>query len=414
LPEKLMLTEEARGYLRYGLPEKNLAEALKTGPLTIGEASRRVKNLDIALQWGKKRGWIEIKGGRISLVTPPEEVPEEEALSKIARGESVDESMARTLAERKLVVKQSDLLRKLKELDGKEVTNLTPDLIRTGFWRNVRFRPYNVEVPGKKVYPGKRQPYNEFLSNLRQKLVELGFKEMSGTIIETEFWNYDALYQPQNHPARDWFNTFYIKTTLKGELPRVAGEVRKAHEKGIAGSSGWGYKWDPLKAVRLMPRAHGTALSARTLAKGPEMPGKYFAISRCFRPDVIDAFHGVEFNQVEGIIVDNTLTFKNLLGILEMFSKEVAGAERIRFVPDYYPFTEPSVEMNALHPELGWIEIGGAGIFREELTIPLHVDAPVIAWGLGVDRLAMFKLGINDIRDLFSKDLDWMRQKGLV
>lgn len=412
--EKLILTEEARGYLRYGLPERNLAEALRTGPLTLGEASRKVKNLNIALQWGKKRGWIEIQGGRICLVNPPEEVPEEEALSKIARGESVDESMVKILAERKLVVKQSDLLRKLKELEGKEVTNLTPDLIRTGFWRNVRFRPYNVEVPGKKVYPGKRQPYNEFLSNLRQKLVELGFREMSGTIIETEFWNYDALYQPQNHPARDWFSTFYIKTTLRGELPRIAREVKRAHEKGIAGSSGWGYKWDPIKAVRLMPRAHGTALSARTLAKGPEIPGKYFAISRCFRPDVVDAFHGVEFNQVEGIIVDDTLTFKNLLGILEMFSKEVAGAERIRFVPDYYPFTEPSVEMNALHPKLGWIEFGGAGIFREELTKPLHVDAPVIAWGLGVDRLAMFRLGINDIRDLFSRDLDWMRQKGLV
>jgi len=190
--------------------------------------------------------------------------------------------------------------------------------------------------------------------------------------------------------------------------------VREAHEKGVAGSSGWGYRWDPRKAMRLMPRAHGTALSARTLDQGPEIPGKYFAIARCYRPDVIDTLHGVEFNQVEGIVVDSTLTFRNLLGILEMFAKEVAGADQIRFLPDYYPFTEPSVEMDAKHPEIGWIEFGGAGIFREELTKPLNVNVPVIAWGLGVDRLAMFKLGIDDIRDLFSRDLDWMRKKEVI
>lgn len=412
--DKLILTKEAEEYLKEGLPELALVRALKGGPLTIEEASKKVKNLKIALQWGKKKRWIEIKNGQIHLISFPSEVPEQEALAKIARGESVDETIALVLIQRKLVIKEKEIEKKLKQLEGMEVTNLTPELIRTGFWRKVKFKPYNVEIPGKKVYPGKQQPYNQFLSMLRQKLVELGFEEMTGPTIETEFWNYDALYQPQNHPARDWFSTFYIKTTSKGELPKVANAVKRAHEKGIAGSLGWGYRWDPLKAMTLMPRAHGTALSARTLAGRPKIPGKYFAIVRCYRPDVIDALHAVEFNQVEGIVIDESLTFRNLLGILEMFATEIAGAEQIRFVPDYYPFTEPSVQMDVKHPEMDWIEIGGAGIFREELTKSLGVNVPVIAWGLGVDRLAMFKLGINDIRDLFSRDLDWIRRKEVI
>ncbi|MYF75617.1 MAG: phenylalanine--tRNA ligase subunit alpha, partial [Gemmatimonadetes bacterium] len=86
-----------------------------------------------------------------------------------------------------------------------------------------------------------------------------------------------------------------------------------------------------------------------------------------------------------------------------------AQSEDVRYVPDYFPFTEPTVELQAKHPDLGWIELRGAGLFRPELTRPLGVDVPVIAWGLGVDRMAMVALGINDIRDLFSTDLDLVR-----
>jgi phenylalanyl-tRNA synthetase alpha chain len=256
----------------------------------------------------------------------------------------------------------------------------------------------------------------QFLLEVRQKLVELGFKEMVGPIIETEFWNFDALFQPQNHPARDWAQTYSLKSPKLGELPsqKIVNAVRDAHEKGIAGSTGWQYKWDPRRAMQLMPRAHGTAVSARTLAAGPNIPGKYFSISRCFRPDVIDVTHGVEFNQAEGIVIDESLNFKTLLGILKMFATEIAGAEKVKFLPDYYPFTECSVQLSAKHPELGWIELGGSGIFRDELTYPLGVKVPVLAWGLGIDRLAMFKLNISDIREMFTKDLNWLRKQPIV
>ncbi|MDI6654604.1 MAG: phenylalanine--tRNA ligase subunit alpha, partial [Candidatus Hydrothermarchaeota archaeon] len=134
----------------------------------------------------------------------------------------------------------------------------------------------------------------------------------------------------------------------------------------------------------------------------------------CYRPDILDAMHLIEFNQVEGIVADESLTLTNLLGVLEIFAKEVAGAKKIKFLPDYYPFTEPSVQLSAKHPEMGWIEFGGSGIFREELTKPLGIDVPVIAWGIGIDRLAMFKLGIDDIRYLFSQDLKWLRETKMV
>jgi phenylalanyl-tRNA synthetase alpha chain len=208
-----------------------------------------------------------------------------------------------------------------------------------------------------------------------------------------------------------------LKYPKIGKLPReeIVEQVKACHEDGwITGSKGWRYKWDPRKAMRLLPRAHGTCLSARTLASNPEIPGKYFAIARCYRPDVLDATHLIEFNQAEGIVIDESLNLKNLLGILEIFAKEIAGAEKVKFFPDYYPFTEPSVQLSAYHPEMGWIEFGGSGIFREELTKPLGIDVPVIAWGIGIDRLAMFKLGVDDIRYLFSHDLRWLRETKMV
>jgi len=147
---------------------------------------------------------------------------------------------------------------------------------------------------------------------------------------------------------------------------------------------------------------------------GLEIPGKYFQIVRCYRPDVIDATHGVEFNQMGGFVIDENITFRHLLGLLKEFAKEMAGTDKVRFYTDYFPFTEPSVQLSAKHPDLGWIEFGGAGLFREELTAPLGIKQPVIAWGLGIDRLAMFKLGITDIRELFSYKLDWLRNVKVI
>jgi len=405
------LTGEGHKYFKDGLPEKNLAAILEK-PMKLEEARQKVENFGIAVQWAKKKGWVEIKERKLFLVKKPDAIPEEEWLKDIADGKEINEKALSVLLERKLIEK----VRAAKEII-KDSPYLTEELIRTQLWQEVKFKPYNVEAVGEKIYPGKKQPYQRFLGMVKRKLIELGFKEMAGPAVETEFWNFDALYQPQDHPARDWTSTYQLKYPECGRLPdkKIVRQVRAAHENGwVTGSTGWGYKWNPAKAMRLMPRAHGTCLSARTLASKPEIPEKYFAIARCYRPDMLDATHLIEFNQAEGIVIDESLNLRNLLGILEIFAKEIAGTKKVKFLPDYYPFTEPSVQLSALHPELGWIEFGGSGIFREELTKPLGVNVPVIAWGIGIDRLAMFKLGVNDIRYLFSQDLNWLRETKVV
>jgi phenylalanyl-tRNA synthetase alpha chain len=412
-----LLTHEGRRYLDYGLPEKRLIEYLSHGPVSMEDAKEKFGNdFAIALQWAKKYGVIEIRNGSLSLTGKKSNLMDQvqDGLHEVSKGgEPKIPDILNLLLSRKLIeIEREGMVQRAEKLSGKEITNLSTDLIKTGMWKKVKLKPYNVEAAGKIIHIGKQQPYNRFLGEVRRKIVEMGFKEMTGPTIELEFWNFDAMFQPQNHPSRDWTQTYSLKNPKGGSLPDkvLVDKVRAAHENGgHTGSTGWGYKWSPEKAAKLMPRAHGTALSARTIAGGPVIPGKYFAIARCYRPDVIDATHGVEFNHCEGIVIDESLNFRSLLGILKDFALEFAGAEKVKFLPDYYPFVEPGVQMSAKHPQLGWVELGGAGIFREEFTNPLGVDAPVIAWGLGIDRLAMFKLGINDIRNLFSQDLKWLR-----
>lgn len=409
------LTEEGEKYLEKGLPEKRLMLLLDK-PEKINQL-QGMEDFNIALQWAKKNRWIRIEKGVVVPLSRPGSPPQEKALKQIAEGHEIDYRLLLVLIRRKLVREErEDTLKRAEQQLKKGVTTPTPELIKTGMWKKVAFKPYNVTVTGKKIYLGKRHPYNAFLTGVRRRLVGLGFKEMTGPLIETEFWNFDALFQPQDHPSRDWTQTYSLLYPSEGSLPHrnVVTNVKKAHEGRWKGSKGWGYRWNPKKASRLMPRAHGTALSARILAALPEIPGKYFAIVRCFRPDVIDATHGVEFNHVEGIVIDSSLTFRHLLGILKLFAKEFAGTEKIKFMPDYYPFTEASCQLSVKHPELGWMEIAGAGIFREELTGPLGVTEPVIAWGIGIDRLAMITLGITDIRQLFSRDLEWLRKSKVV
>jgi phenylalanyl-tRNA synthetase alpha chain len=421
------LTKEGRQYASSKLPERKLIEKVQVGENDIKSLTRD-PGMNIAIAWAKKKGWIEFSSGKLKLTaTGKAALTSETDIEKSLKEKKFAPNVLEELRARKFVDVHERVHKKITLTEkGKEVLpyvkikdeieQLTTDMIRSGAWKDKEFRPYDVESPSPKVYPAKIHPYMQFLSKTRKKLVSLGFSEMKGPLIELEFWNFDALYQPQNHPARDWASTYQLKFPKKGKFlnNQIVENVKNAHEKGIEGSRGWNYKWDPEKALKLVPRAHGTCLSARTLASKPEIPGKYFAIARCFRPDVLDATHLIEFNQVEGIVIDESLTFRSLLGVLKKFAMEMAGAKEVRFYPDYYPFTEPSVQMSAKHPELGWIEFGGAGIFREEVTKPLGVDAPVIAWGLGVDRLAMFKLGISDIRYLFTQDLDWLRKSKMV
>ncbi|MEW6294817.1 MAG: phenylalanine--tRNA ligase subunit alpha [Candidatus Diapherotrites archaeon] len=438
--EFILLGEEGLKALREGLPEKKLAKELNARDWKAIEEIKSLgkDELNISLGQAKRKQWIEVKKeGTLKLKLTQkgfnalkEEIPEEKLLKKISNKELPLEQFN---AEEKNVLKEfqqrKDFIRiKEKKTGSASITEQGMKGINLMQEKGLKIqaqddvkvieRHYNIQEPVPEIFPGKKQPYLKFLDEMKRKLIELGFKEMPSPLIVQEFYNFDVLFQPQNHPARDWTQTYQLKRPQFGLLPdkKIVEKMKAAHENGgISKSRGWQYNWSERIASRLMPCAHGTAHSARQLVKGVELPGKYFSIARCFRPDVVDATHLIEFNQLEGFIVDSTVTFRHLLGMLKEFAEEIAGAEKIKFIPDYYPFTEPSVQLNALHPEMGWIEFGGAGIFRPEITENLGIKGRALAWGIGADRLAMFKLGINDARDLFSYNLDWLkRQKVMV
>jgi len=290
---------------------------------------------------------------------------------------------------------------------------LSPEMLRTNSWKGKKFRRYDILSPVPKICGGKRHFVNQSIEYGRKIWTELGFKEMTGKIIQPSFWNFDALFTAQDHPVRELQDTFYLDKI--GMLPdkKLVGSVKEAHEKGVGGSTGWKYLWNEENAKRMVLRTHTTVLSALTLSslKKSEMPAKFFAIGKNFRNETVDWSHGFEFNQTEGIVVDKNLTFRHLLGYLkEFFSK--MGFEKIRFRPAYFPYTEPSVEIDIFHPEKKcWLELGGAGIFRPEVTIPLlGEEIPVLAWGPGFDRILMDYYEIKDLREMYKNDINQLRK----
>jgi phenylalanyl-tRNA synthetase alpha chain len=294
---------------------------------------------------------------------------------------------------------------------GEELGAVTSELLESGVWKESSFRPYNINAPAARLMPGRRNAYVEFLEGVKDKLVGLGFEEFDGGLVETEFWNSDALFMPQFHSARDIHDVYYLAEPTKArsiEEPYLS-QVAAVHENGgSTGSRGWSYSFDREFTRRLILRSQGTVLSARQLPKA-KVPGKYFGIARCFRYDKVDATHLSDFYQTEGIVLGEDVNLRTLLGFLEMFAVEVAGAKEVKYVPGYFPFTEPSVEVHIKHPVLGWFELGGSGIFRPEVTEPLGIHVPVLAWGIGIDRMALMALGLNDLRELFSPDIESVR-----
>jgi phenylalanyl-tRNA synthetase alpha chain len=450
----IKLTAEGEAYAKNGLPERRLMHAVAElgGSAELNEAAKQAgvekQFIQIALGWAIRKKWALYTSSDNTLRVA------ESFVHNALIPEGSDEQLLKVVNERRQValeeLKQDELreaaeqLKKRKVLliepktsrtleitvegrkaaaEGKEaaqeVTQLTPELIITGKWHTSKLQKYNIQAPVAKTWLGKKHPYMQFLDEVRAKLVQLGFQEMTGTAVETAFFNFDALFVPQDHPAREESDIFYAKDPAFGDVSKHAEaveHVKETHENGwTTGSTGWGYKYSLLAAQRLILRGHGTCLSARTLeTKKFQVPSKHFSIARVYRPELIDKTHLSEFNQVEGIIIDEKLTLKDLLGVLGKFAVEIAGADKVRFKPDYFPFTEPSVELSAYKEGYGWLEFGGSGIFRPEVTLPLGVKEPVIAWGLGVDRLFMMRAGIDDIRMIFSQDLDWLRKKEMT
>ncbi len=446
--ELISLDKNGQEYLKNGLPERRFLTTLQEKDLPLSKLAEKTKltsdEVNICLGMLRQKGAIlmlkdkELKvkiteQGKRQLGT---EFLEEKFLKKHfpvkpAQLSPEDKHTFEQLRRRKQIIKidvhrikkatLTDVGKKLVALgirDENIVDTITPQVLRAAEWKNKTFRRYDVNINVPQVSGGKKQPYRAFLDWVRAKFTSLGFQEMDGPLVETDFWNMDALYMPQFHSARDIHDAYYVAEPEYGKLDeRLVKKVQSAHEHGgNTGSTGWRYQFDAQRTHRHILRTQGTACSARMLASpNLKIPGKYFGITRVFRHDVIDATHLPDFNQTEGIIVEEGLTFRHLVGLLKMFAKEFADAENVRVVPGYFPFTEPSAELYAKHPQLGWIELGGAGIFRPEVVTPLlgkHVS--VLAWGLGIDRIGMFKLGFKDIRSLFSQDLEFLRNNPVI
>ncbi|MBU1199038.1 MAG: phenylalanine--tRNA ligase subunit alpha [Nanoarchaeota archaeon] len=444
--EVLTLGDNGKQALEKGLPEKVFLDTIKNKAVSLdklrNENVLEMQELNACIGILKGKVAINIGAGRIISITDhgkqllESSSLEEKLLKKISKEEvdisglSDEEKFAfQNLKKRKDMIKPvlkkdwfiilSDTGKKLVTSNlgsEKTIEQLTPGMLKNSSWKKKEFRSYDVKINVPKINRGKRHFVNQAIESAKRIWLDMGFKEMTGPMVQTSFWNFDALFTAQDHPVRDLQDTFYIKDPEKGKLPddKFLKPVKQTHENGwTTGSTGWNYKWNEENAKENVLRTHTTCLSAQTLAnlKKEDLPAKFFALGRCFRNETLDWSHLFEFNQTEGIVVDENANFRHLLGYLKQFFKKM-GYEQARFRPAYFPYTEFSVEIDVFHPvRKEWLELGGAGIFRPEVVKPLlGIDVPVLAWGPGFDRIIMEFFKINDIRELYKNDLKQVRE----
>ena len=439
------LTVEGAKYASEGLPEKQLIEAVAGGDNELSHLKGDIPAINIALVWVRSNGWVNIRAGKVE-ATPEgakaakAETVDEKILKRLAQGMVHEGKLNAELTARVPILVKRGLVEVKEETErfveftpfGVEVlpfveaiaskpviTQITPEVLQAGTWRDAIVQHYDVSLPVPSLTPGKRHFISQIIDYIRRFWVELGFKEMKGNYLELSFWNFDALYQPQDHPARDLADTFYMKTPYRGKLPegKLVEQVKETHENGwTTGSTGWQYKWSPELASRCCLRTHTTSLSVLQLAKlKPEdLPGKFFSVGRVFRNEAIDWNHLAEFYQTDGIVVGEDVTFRDMQGYLKAYL-EGLGLKKFRFRPGYFPYTEMSMEAEVWIEERGgWMELFGAGMFRPEVVKPLMgVDVPVLAWGPGFDRLVMQSYHVNTIKELYGNDIGLLRKAKL-
>ncbi|MFA5333296.1 MAG: phenylalanine--tRNA ligase subunit alpha [Candidatus Nanoarchaeia archaeon] len=433
----ISLTNRGKEVVDKGLPELRLLDELSIKDKKMNEITSLDKNeFNKALGICKKEGLLSMLNGALKITSLGKEylIKEEEKkkiLESLKIGETdlkklkIKEKDLKELTERGLILMIDrtewefsatplglQLIKKGINIEEELLERVTPNLIKSREWESKKFRRYNILEPVAPPIFAKKHPYNEFINEIKSLFVSMGFKEMAGNYVETNFINCDALYMPQDHPARAVHDIFFIKEPKKAslkEFKKFIKKVKNAHENGITGSTGWGVKMDKEISRIHVLRSQTTSASIRKLMSPDlEIPGKYFIIDRMARPDVIDWKHGAEFLQMEGIILGEEMNLASLLSLLRMFAEKIAKVEKFLIMPDYYPYTEPSASLH-IYSNGKWMELGGAGIFRKEVTEPAGVKVPVIAWGLGFDRAFMSNYGINDIREIFSTDLSWLR-----
>ncbi|CEP63503.1 phenylalanine--tRNA ligase subunit alpha LALA0_S08e03950g [Lachancea lanzarotensis] len=369
-----------------------------------------------------KNGWIsKNKDNELTVsdkVSSIDDVVDEtkNVLLQIQQGQfdSVDDKTLNDLKKRKLIaVKKETSFKVTKGPDfstelTKLETDLTADMVASSTYKDLKFKPYNFNSEGILPESGALHPLSKVREEFRQIFFSMGFKEMpSNQYVDTGFWNFDALYVPQQHPARDLQDTFYLKDPLQSDLPddkEYLENIKAVHEQGKYDSIGYRYNWKPEESQKLVLRTHTTAISAHMLKKLAEdpKPTRLFSIDRVFRNEAVDATHLAEFHQVEGVLADYNITLGDLIQFMEGFFEKM-GVTGLRFKPTYNPYTEPSMEIFSWHEGLGkWVEIGNSGMFRPEMLEPMGLppNMRVLGWGLSLERPTMIKYGVQNIREL--------------
>ncbi|MBL7056553.1 phenylalanine--tRNA ligase subunit alpha [Candidatus Woesearchaeota archaeon] len=447
LNEQISLDENGLNYKEKGVPEKKFLEAIKR-KTSLEDLRKKSglsnEELNICLGMLKRKNAIDIhkeKGIFVSITSAGKELvkksfPEEIFLKKsfpinVSELQIEDKEVFEDLKKRKKILRinivkiiKADLTEQGKKIASKRVSGkdildqLTSKSLKSREWKNKKLRSYDVEINVPNISGGKRHFVSQATQYIKKIWLDMGFKEMTGNYVQTSFWDLDALFVPQDHPARDEQDTFFIKDPSHGSLPKkFAEKIKDAHENGAnTGSKGWQYKWSSEEAKKNLLRTHTTVLSAKTIAslKKEDLPAKFFSVGKVFRNETLSWKHLFEFIQVEGIVIDPDANFKNLKGYLKEFFAKM-GFSDVRIRPAHFPYTEPSAEVDVWHPtKKQWVELGGSGIFRPELVKPLlGIEVPVLAWGLGMERTIMEYYNITDARDVYKNDIKQLRETKL-
>ncbi len=444
--QMVSLDENGEKYADEGLPEIRFLKAIKE-EMDVNDVAKKAKiekeEIGICIGTLKSKAAIQAEGKPLKVKVLPagEKMVESESLEQkfiisLKTPKPFDELAPEeqfsleNLQKRKKIVKVDTIktksyeltelgkkLVKEKDLDVELLEQLTPEMLKNNSWKGKEFRSYDIKINVPKIAAGRRHFIREAIKYVKQIWLEMGFEEMEGNIVQSAFWDLDSLFVPQDHPAREMQDTFYLadgKNIAQAKLPEdIAKKVKEVHEDGSdTGSKGWQYKWSEDVAKEILLRTHTTVLSAHTISKLKEsdLPKKYFKVGRVYRNEALDWKHLFEFNQVDGIVVGEEATFSHLLGFLKEFFGKMGYAD-VRIRPAHFPYTEPSAEIEVLNPVKNeWVELGGCGIFRPEVTKTLiGKEVPVLAWGFGLGRILLPYYNLSDLRDLYKNDLEVLR-----
>ena len=415
-----------------GLPERRLVNSLKEGKVTISEvlASGDIKNEEInaAIAGARRNQWIQLVEGKM-VPTPltAKKSPEEMFIENLKGGgieiSKLTEEEKRVLEqlkkrpnyidikeERESRISLTDAAKKIVPTLNQEnlERRLTTELITSGKWKETNFSALDVEAPVPVIYPGRRHPLIEIIEEIKEIFIGLGFSEIEGPVIQSGFWNFDALFTPQDHPAREMQDTFYI--SAQTQPPPISASKDQISKISRVHKERWNRQWNVQEAKRLVLRTHTTPVTVQHLAKVKSSDvGRFFSVGRVFRNEKVSYKHLVEFHQVEGVSTSEEASIRDVMGLQKEFYAKM-GIKRIKFWPTFFPYTEPSLQSMVYNEKLEkWVELFGMGIFRPEVTKPLGIKNPVLAWGGGIERMAMLRFGLDDVRELYGNKLAWLR-----